>query len=1582
MSNSIKKKTITIRYLLAGTMESLHEAVIEDKTKFSLKDHAADLVAKGYEVLESDLPKGTDKNALVKKNYTVYLRERVSIVRPDQPKTEGEVVKGHKGLFWPAGLEDFDLRVTRSRRIRYQYLDGEKALPTVSEIIEFERSAMVNHVTAQVTYMPWQAIGEGEFAAVKTPKLSGYKADILVVEAVEDLDLETSQDQEIVVTFTKEPQFATIEIMDLDSGNLLFTEELEGEQDQEIDYPMATVLDQYKAKGYELVTNPFEEIQRFGQGETKNPTYRFEVKAKVVLVHDGELPEVGEPVYPELENSVVWPQGVRESKLRRQVTRTIVNQHENGQVIETIEQLVSFRRPAKINLLTQEVSYADWELVSDQASFPAYVPEELSGYAPRPRKLPELAPVTADSANLKEVITYTRQIQRVTLRFVDRSQGDLVLYQSQLVGKTGERIRFDHKKKIQEFLNIGYEVVANDFPAEATFTAEVTEQEVYTIALEPKTLVVSSSDPKVAGRFIDEKALNGPKWPVGVDKQDLRHLVTRTVHYRYDNGKSAANSHVDHILFERQAEINLVTSQVTYTPWTSKETAFAEHEVPRIDGYYATRDTIPGIEDITVTSADFEVSVYYIKTSNQINYTIVDKTTGQTLETKLVNGRSVQKLREEIERKLQPYLAKGYQLENAQRLNLALKNPETSALTIELSQQVRDITADQPKQAHGLVDGYSQLNWPSGLEEEQLTRTITRQVRLLYANGEEISGQIDQSVTFTRSAQINLVTAEVTYGEWEAKQSVFPALELPELEGYLPSQTLLPEEEVLADQLNRLIEVVYHQEPAQVVVVYLEEGSDKELYRDVFSAPAGETFDYQVENRLPLIDLTAYEVLTSDCPNSLQFGEKDQTYTVTLRPKTLLVTADEPHQAGTTSWLDGYGLFNWPVGLDKESLVGEVHRVITYKDELGQLLLDDKLEQKARFTRSAMLNLATKEVTYQPWSNEVASLEAVQNPEFEGLLPSLTEVPVLDLTDSDALINRVLEVTVTYSQQPYRAHFKFNDSLRQELLGEVNLTVLEKQAVREAYQELLETYQQLGYIEADNQELDLSEWTLEAPKVFEISLKPQLMTVSIDHIDEQFESFDEEVASQLQVLEGLSRLDLTRQVNRTIKYLYTNGKTVSSAYTDSITFKRSARVNLATGEIFYDDWTSYYPVFDEVLSPVIDDYTPSKETVEAIEHVTADSQDMVETIIYTRKIQQVVVSVVDKATGNIIYAESITGTNGVADTSYEVSKFVKKGQDFVSDDIKPVSTPRVEEKTKVSQPVEAKLLQEEAKPVKKPSVLKQALSVGKKAEAKEVIIGVKDDKLQKVHGLTADDLTKTVTRHVRFVDDKGKELDETVTQQVTYQRQAKVTDKSKPVNFTDWQVVGESKFPEVTSPKLEGVEPDKERVPAVTPDPEGASEHHDQVLYTPVKKPTNISIVFVDQDTDEDIMNFTFVDRGRDYTEKKLKKGESFLDYKGYEIVSTTYPDKGELLSEDTVLYQITVRQKDQSRSTKESDEGEEAATSRKLRESINKKPSLGESTLSKTTFDISKDNERVNLQSKESKEGKQKGLFNFLFKD
>ncbi|WP_197458358.1 mucin-binding protein, partial [Streptococcus sp. DD10] len=64
--------------------------------------------------------------------------------------------------------------------------------------------------------------------------------------------------------------------------------------------------------------------------------------------------------------------------------------------------------------------------------------------------------------------------------------------------------------------------------------------------------------------------------------------------------------------------------------------------------------------------------------------------------------------------------------------------------------------------------------WPNtdAVKNLETSKTVTRTIKYRYndENGAEVTADVVQTVTFTRTANINLVTGDVTYGDWSAAQ--------------------------------------------------------------------------------------------------------------------------------------------------------------------------------------------------------------------------------------------------------------------------------------------------------------------------------------------------------------------------------------------------------------------------------------------------------------------------------------------------------------------------------------------------------------------------------------------------------------------------------------------------------------------------------------------------------------------------------------------------------------------------------------------------------------------------------------------
>ncbi|HEM3460692.1 TPA: MucBP domain-containing protein [Streptococcus suis] len=172
--------------------------------------------------------------------------------------------------------------------------------------------------------------------------------------------------------------------------------------------------------------------------------------------------------------------------------------------------------------------------------------------------------------------------------------------------------------------------------------------------------------------------------------------------------------------------------------------------------------------------------------------------------------------------------------------------------------------------------------WPDTVKNQETTQEVTRTVEYKYEDGTPVrvdaSGNIlpkdstegtplvkTQTVTFTRPAQVNLVTGEVTYGEWSADSTdVLSGNLIPEITDYTATRTTLegadaPMTETVTDKTVAatdadINEVVYFKENPKygdVVVNYVNTDGK------VIATPVVDTndalvgTDYSTADRVP-----------------------------------------------------------------------------------------------------------------------------------------------------------------------------------------------------------------------------------------------------------------------------------------------------------------------------------------------------------------------------------------------------------------------------------------------------------------------------------------------------------------------------------------------------------------------------------------------------------------------------------------------------------------------------------------------------------------------------------------------------------
>ena len=137
---------------------------------------------------------------------------------------------------------------------------------------------------------------------------------------------------------------------------------------------------------------------------------------------------------------------------------------------------------------------------------------------------------------------------------------------------------------------------------------------------------------------------------------------------------------------------------------------------------------------------------------------------------------------------------------------------------VTLKARVVTVLPNQPKTPGDPVDADNPEGpkYPSGLEEKDLNKTVTRTITYVYAdrtpvlNEDGTSKTVTQEAKFTREATVNLVTKEVTYGNWsEAKD--LEEVKSPVVKGYFADKMAVSTTKVTVDSKD-ITEVVTYKE--------------------------------------------------------------------------------------------------------------------------------------------------------------------------------------------------------------------------------------------------------------------------------------------------------------------------------------------------------------------------------------------------------------------------------------------------------------------------------------------------------------------------------------------------------------------------------------------------------------------------------------------------------------------------------------------------------------------------------------------------------------------------------------------------
>ena len=466
-----------------------------------------------------------------------------------------------------------------------------------------------------------------------------------------------------------------------------------------------------------------------------------------------------------------------------------------------------------------------------------------------------------------------------------------------------------------------------------------------------------------------------------------------------------------------------------YINWVGNgDTTLPEVTVPQKEGYIASVEKVAA-QPTTATDKDYEFVVTYTPIQKaRTTFVYQDKdgnvkqVEGNTPITETGKGGEKLTKAEEVANKIKEAQNKGYELVSNTYPTDGVFDKDKDVdqeYTVTLKERVVPVTPDQPKIPGTPVDPNNPEGpkYPAGLEEKNLNKTVKRTITYVYADGTPVLGDNDtprtevQQAKFTREAKVNLVTGEVTYGDWTPAQNL-AEVKSPEIAKHTVDKATVATVQV-TNASEDIKEVVTYTPVQKATTTFIYQDKDGNVKQVEGNEPISETGTNgekltkaeEIAAKIKDAQNKGYELVSNTYPTDGVFDKDvntDQEFTVTLKERVVPVTPEQPKTPGTPVDPNNPDGPKYPAGLEEKDLNKTVTRTITYVYEDGTPVLNEDgtpktVTQEAKFTRTAKVNLVTKEVTYGDWS-EAKDLAEVKSPVVKGYLADKATVPTKKVT--------------------------------------------------------------------------------------------------------------------------------------------------------------------------------------------------------------------------------------------------------------------------------------------------------------------------------------------------------------------------------------------------------------------------------------------------------------------------------------------------------------------------------------------------------------------------------------------------------
>ena len=1121
------------------------EAAYPATTAASVTDKIAELIKKGYELVDNGFVSTDkfDKDAAVDQEYVVKFKAKVVDIpsfdptKPasnDNPKpTPGKTPIDPNNPDGPKWTEELinavKVQEEVTRTIKYVYEDGtpvaEADLASVADkkvkTLKFTRPGKINVATGEITYGDWSA--NQTFEAVTSPVLEKYTAAVAGVTPT-----------------TADVPAKTVAATDKDFEEVVV----------------------YKTK---LITV-----------DPKAPGYKEPKKDQPINPNDPNGPKWTDELLAKLKNTekVTRTISYTYSKEASELNQAEKDANKAGtNVADAFTTKVNYTRVAKVNPVTGEITYGEWEAKDNDTTLEGNALPAVAGYV-----------ATGD---------------------VDSST------------KPVENVKAEDK--------------------------DITEKVVY----------------KALGKYV-------PVVPEGFTPPTIPNP-------QYPNNPTDPT------------KPGTPTTTIPYVPGTTPVGPDGQPLTPK-----DPNDKTKGYEPPAPTTPTGDTTIVYTKDGSQVAVTKFVDTTGKGLEPSGVDtgdtGKAFTK-DADVTAAINKILARGY--EKVDNVNPGEKDyPSTDAekvfdadaetnqeYTVTFKPIIKDIPTDpttpgyvKPEPGQPVVPGDNNgPKWPESVKDLKTTESVTRTIKYVYDDGTpvpdaklgtEVPGKKVQTLEFTRTAKVNLVTGEIEYGAWTPKTTAdFEAVTTPTIDGYTsalvsnPTTSDVPAKTVTADAADFEEVVVY-----KVKQITIDPNNPKDPNTPVDpSNPDG--LKYKDLKLTEEVKRTITYTYADDVADTAKRGTEAEpkhettvsfTRTATVNAVTKEITYSEWTAKDNDTTLEGKTTVPVKTGYvatgDVESSKKDVTGVnATDKDIVEKVIYKDLGKfvpvVPEGFTPPTIENpqypnnpddptkpgTPTTTIPYVPGTTPVG-------PNGKPLTPKDPNDPTKGYNPPTPT-NPTEDTTIVYTKdgsQVAVTHFiEVNSETDKTEKGGVAQSIVDTGDTGKAFTkgaEVTATINALkakGYTVVENNyptdgKFDADAKTNQEFKVL-VTVKPVTVNPNdpkptpgnpIDKDNPNGPKWTPELIKELE--DGRKE-----EVKRTINYVYADGKKAADSVEETKEFKRPATINPVTGKITFGEW-SPAQTFGEVTSPEIKNYTPNKATVPASE-VTATTEDINETVVYTTK---------------------------------------------------------------------------------------------------------------------------------------------------------------------------------------------------------------------------------------------------------------------------------------------------------------------------------------------------------------------------